>query len=550
MKATATLFVALVCGCGASAADTVILADPDDPYYLLAGEIAQQENVQLVQSKEEAFAANPVFLLWVVSPAHLTEEDLASYGMAVRERLSAISLGLITGSTLDSARRLWLRAAEASARRCSYADVRAEEITVPGSDNTAKLPLTAANMQRMLHETDYLLYSGHAGPSSWMGLHSDEVPDLDPIVVSTASCRTFRPWMKGNIALAFVDKGAAAYAGFPSSPSGQYLIGQLGGMPLRHTWPEYPIGHVVQIQARAAMQTFARFPQYFLLGDPRISLGKEAPYEVVEDRLESDQRILTLSGAPAGFIPVRVPGGAGYDFVTVAGVTSASSRDPLFNSRLQMADIGEDKHIMLGQEGGDVRILLRSDATWHWRAGDAFLDLLDLGVLAGPSDAQLAFWVGLLALVLVGWKAIRRHTPVRLAALAAAAGLTLSAAWSLYVYLRRESITITSEVVEIDLLYSTATALLIGCGLLLFLMGRSRWVIVPALLLALFPGWLILVIFPLAILLRAVLTIEPAYASHATVIAQSLRVVLTAAFLAGIFHHVKQRVAPRIIRQG
>jgi hypothetical protein len=355
--------------------------------------------------------------------------------------------------------------------------------------------------------------------------------------------------MEGNIAMEFVDRGAAAYAGFPSSPAGQYLVGQLGGMPFLHTWPEFPIGHVVQIQARGAMRTFARFPQYFLLGGPRISFRDEAPYRVVEDSGGEALRVLRLADAESGFIPVRIPGGAAYEFVSVDGVTEASSRDLLFNSRLQMVDIGEDKYLMLAHEHGDLRIELRASAPWHWPLSDTALDFLDLGVITGPSDAQLAAWCAGLLLAIACWRAFRRRAPLRLAAVAAAGGAVMSTVWLLYVLLRRESLTVTAEAVGINPLYSAAAAMLIGCTLFLFLLARSRWALVPAVFFAQFPGSLLLITVPVALTLRSLVVNEPPYYNDATVIAQSLRVLLTSMILAGVFLYFKKRLPPRLIPQ-
>jgi hypothetical protein len=557
MAAAALILLTLLCSPAARAADTVVLADPRDPYYPLAQEIARQEGSRLVESREAALAASPVFLIWVVSPAHLPEQTLVDYGMAVRDRPSAISLGLITGSTLDAARSLWQRAPEANARRSTYADVRAEQITWLDAGET--LPLTAANMQRAVRDSDYLLYSGHAGARSWMGLRSGEIPSLGPIVISTASCQTLRPWMRGNIALDFVDKGAAAYVGFPSSPAGpgHYMVGQMGGMPLRHTWPECPVGHVVQIEARGAMQTFARFPQYFLLGDPRISFRAEAPYRVVEDSGGDAARVIRLADAEPGVMPVRIPGGAAYDFISVSGLTEASSHDLLFNSRLQMANIGEDKLLLLAppggdiaHQGGDLRIELRAAPPWHWPVSDTVLDFLDLGVITGPSDAQLALVAALVMLALAGWKAFRRRAPLRLAALAALAGVTLATVWLAYVLLRRESVTVTAAAVEIDPLYSAAGAMLIGCALFLFLIARSRWALLPAVFFAQFPGSLVLLTAPIGLTLKSLVANEPPYYSHLALIAQALRVLLACAFLAGVFAYIKKQLAPRFTPQG
>jgi hypothetical protein len=215
-----------------------------------------------------------------------------------------------------------------------------------------------------------------------------------------------------------------------------------------------------------------------------------------------------------------------------------------------MADIGDDKYILLRQAGGDVRIELRQEPPWYWAPGDALVDLVDMGMISGPSDAQLAVGAGILSLVLVGWLAIRRHAPKRTAVLSGAMGLTVSAAWLLYVYLRRESVTITSEPVALNPLSVVGSALLIGCGLLLYLVGRSRWAIVPALLIALFPGSLLVMILPPLTLAGEVIDDGPGYYNNVTIYAQLLRVLLMAAALAATFWLVKRQVTRRQIPQG
>jgi hypothetical protein len=62
---------------------TLILADAQDPYHALAEEIAQRDGAQLVGSLEEALALDPEFLLWVVSPSHLSDQVLVDFGLAM-----------------------------------------------------------------------------------------------------------------------------------------------------------------------------------------------------------------------------------------------------------------------------------------------------------------------------------------------------------------------------------------------------------------------------------------------------------------------------------
>ncbi|HJX37725.1 MAG TPA: hypothetical protein VJ714_03925, partial [Anaerolineae bacterium] len=237
----------------ATVSKTVILADAHDPYHALAEEIAQRDGAHLVGSVEEALALDPEYLLWVVSPSHLSDAVLVDFGLAMGARESAIAVGVISGSTMEKARALWLRSSEAQGRLVVAANATNPSgnilsgITVFGPGGTTYRPLTLATLTRYLQRADYLTFTGHGGrshlelyPDVWLSPH--DVPELSPIVVATAACNTFRIWEEDSIALAFVDKGAAAYAGFAYSPNEGYLMGEFSGVPLRYTWPGFPIG--------------------------------------------------------------------------------------------------------------------------------------------------------------------------------------------------------------------------------------------------------------------------------------------------------------------
>ncbi|MBU0494856.1 MAG: hypothetical protein KKA73_16790 [Chloroflexi bacterium] len=316
----------------------MILADPTDPYYALAQEIARHEGLTVAHSLAEALDNDPVFLLWVVSPTRLSDKVLVDFSLTMRDRPSTVSVGIISGSTLSDARALWQRAAQARGQRViavnaanPSAHVDARIMTIdPGA--TTVQPLTPENLIRCLETAYYLTFTGHGGRRSWYlaedaPLRAADVPQLSSIVIGTANCNTFRLWEDGSIALAFGDSGAAAYAGFAYSPNEGYLIGEFDALPFRYTWPDFPIGHVAQVQNHGTRQGFANFPYYYLLGDPRIALQAEAPYRLVEDRQEGDARVLTYTGVPAGVIPVHIPDGARYEFVDIPGVTAAAHHD-------------------------------------------------------------------------------------------------------------------------------------------------------------------------------------------------------------------------------
>jgi LPXTG-motif cell wall-anchored protein len=470
----------------------VILAAPDDPYYLLAREVALRDAIPMVHTIDEAMELDPSFLLWVVSPEKLSDQALLDLSLALRDRRSAISVGMISGETLEDARELWLRAAEfRRKRRTGEGYSVAVNASNPSGNIEAQIsvvrdglvhaePLAKPAMLRHLQQADYLTFTGHGG-KSYLGLDETttlrppDIPSLAPVVVATGSCNTFRPWAEDSIALALTRQGAAAYAGFAYSPNEGYLIGEFDGLPFRYTWPGFPIGHVVQIQNQGALQGFAQLPYYFLLGDPRLALVEEQPYELVEDSAFGNVRTLVYADAPAGYLPVQIPGGARYSFVEIPGISTAWERGPFYNARLQMVDIQNDKYLLFAHKGGDFTLRLRTRPPWYWVASDLLTDALDDTLLYVPQTGGdiLSLVAAGIVLATVGWLLLRKRARVRSLIPAALAGLGFAAMHGLYARIRLDSLTITSKLVEFSPLALVGTFLLVGCGAFLFLNARS-----------------------------------------------------------------------------
>lgn len=465
---------------------TIVLADPGDPFYGLAQEMAGREGLLLVHSLDEALAQNPTYLLWVVSPRRLSAQILVEYGKAVRNRESAISMGIISGTTLQDARALWLRASEVEGNLAFAANagntagnIKAEIIAFDEGKVTTQA-LTRPNLVQSLQDGDHVTFTGHGG-STWLGLDPDtklraeHITSLPPVVVATGSCNAFQPWESESIALAFVDKGAAAYSGFVFSPNSGYQIGAFEGVPHRYTWPGFPIGHVVQVQSRGTLQGFAQVPYLHLLGDPRIALQLEAPYRLVEDNASGNRREIRLTGVPAGSIPVRIPDGAGYSFVEIPGVGAGWEGDPFYNARLQMVDIGDDKFILFEHHGGDVTLRLGTAPSWAWVAGDVVTDALDhtfLFLLEGGGDS-LAVVLGVFALLPVIVLLVRKKAPISLLVPASAAGIGFAILHGLFALARLDRLTITSKTVVFHPLGLFGTFLLVASGAFLFLSART-----------------------------------------------------------------------------
>jgi len=469
-----------------ASAGTIILADPADRYYALASEIAAGENLPIVPTLAQALARDPEYLLWVVSPERLSDEVLVDFALGLRDRTSAVSTGILSGATLDDARALYQRADQVKGQRVVAANAEnpsagiAAGIHVFESGQERSLPLTLDTFADALRQADYLTFTGHGG-ASYLGLaeyttlRPGHIPSLGPVVIATGSCNTFRLWSEDSLALAFVAQGAAAYAGFAYSPNEGYLIGEFDGLPMRYTWPEFPIGHVVQVQNRGTLQGFAEFPYYFLQGDPRIALDSEPPYQLVDAEANSTSQTLRYVGAPAGIIPVRVIGGAGYDFVEIPGAGRTWRGEPFYNARLQVADLGDDKLILFEHGGGDFSVLLRRHPPAAWATADLVVDALDttLLFLQEGGGATIFLVAGLLALLPAAWVARRRGLSGRHLAAALLTGLIFAVLHGLYILARLERLNITSKPVHFHPASLAATFLLAGCGALLYLGARS-----------------------------------------------------------------------------
>jgi hypothetical protein len=481
----------------------VVLARSDDPYYPLAEDIAAAENAPLVHNLTEAFACHPVFLLWIVSPAMLSDAVMIEFGQAMKAQTSMISVGIITASTIEQARSLWERRTQVRGQTLFAANaanpsahIDAGHIVAFAPGPTAKHPLTKDGFEKALQTADYLTFTGHGG-NKYLRLDENilvtaaDIPSLNALVIGTGSCQTLRPWNGDSIARGFVDQGAAAYSGFVFSPNEGYLIGEFDGLPFRYTWPGFPIGHVIQVQNRGTQQGFARFAYQFLLGDPRIALQTRPPYHLVEDRQEGEKRILTFQDVPAGVIPIRIANGAGYYYVEVPGVIAAADQDPFYNSRLQMVNIENDKYILLVHQGGALTLQMSPHAPWYWFPGDILLDSLDHTFIfsqqAGGDILVLLFAV--IPLLWAGWQFFRKRLGWQRFWLAMGVGIVAIALYGLYLLGRLDRVTITSKTVEFSPLSVVAIFVLSTLGALIYFQAHSRIGKLIALLVITFVSW-------------------------------------------------------------
>jgi hypothetical protein len=328
-----------------------------------------------------------------------------------------------------------------------------------------------------------------------------DLPSLPPQVVAAGACQTFKPWSEASIALAFTDRGAAAYVGFLHSPTG-YLMGDPKGFPFRYTWPDFPLGHVVQVQNQGLQRGFLAWPYYLILGDPRLALQAGPPYRLLGDEVSGDVRELSFSAAPMGVIPVRVPGGAAYRFVEIPGVGRARPGDLFYNARLQMADVGTDKLLLFQHTGGPFAVRLYRRAPWYWPVLRTATDALDhVTVIHHSEGNRVPGWIasGLLAL-LVAWVYLRNRLRVaRALPQALAVGLLLTVLRGGYALARRaylvdlyaQWLRTMDKGFEVGHWFLIQTFWMAAGGAWLYLTVRSRWGRRLSLLAILVPTWFV-----------------------------------------------------------
>ncbi|MBN1535581.1 MAG: hypothetical protein JW908_02530 [Anaerolineales bacterium] len=468
--------------------ELVVLAEHEDPYYSLAEEIAAAEDAPLLPNLPEALAYQPTYLLWVVSPGFLSDEVMIEFGMTMKQKQPfAISTGIITGSTMEQARELWQRAGQVgnqtfvavnAPNRSAHLD-EGQILTVSAGQVTRN-PLTREKFIQTLQTADYLTFTGHGG-KGFLGLDkdimikADDIPTLDNIVIATVSCQTLRVWNDESIARKMIDQGAAAYSGFVFSPNEGYVIGEFNKLPFRYTWPDFPIGHVLQVQNRGTLLGFAHFPFHFLLGDPRIAFQSEPPYQWIEVHRQGEVRFLSFRDVPSGVIPIHIVDGSGYNFIEAPGITSASQGDFIYNSRLQMVNINQDKYVLLVHRGGDLTLKLRPTAPWYWYPIDFLLDSLDFTYIytqqTGGDILSLVFSV--IPLIWVTWQMYKKRIAWKKIRLTLIIGLGIAVLQGIYVMIRLPHVTITSKVVVFSPLSLLAAFLLGVLGTLIFIQART-----------------------------------------------------------------------------
>ena len=417
---------------------TVVVAQKADPYYALAEKIAQVEGLELFEEFSGVLELRPKHVILVAAPENLTAEWLLGIGRVYKEEGYYPAVGIISGSTPEKAEQLWARRDLAKAN-VSYigGDVEIlQHIYEPtifdiSGDANRKLPLNRANLVDALRQADYFYYARHTGPRDWSWneqygqwteddqLRAEHIPELKPIVIYSPTCRPFRPWVEGSIALAFVDKGAAAFLGYLDTPHSEVTMRHGLAVPGVTSWREFSLGIVAQVQNRMATKYVFDSPQIFMLGDPRIHLSEEQPYRVNADvLLEDGRRAISGESDVNGILSVKIDGGAKYSFLSIRGLTSVSEGDLFYNHKLHTLDLGVDKYILFPHDGGRFDITLAERSPWGWRWRDALWDAFDyawvvmwLSTYADSNPQTLLVALAVFAGILL-YKVVRHKKPL------------------------------------------------------------------------------------------------------------------------------------------
>jgi hypothetical protein len=453
-----------------------VACHPEDSLRTLAEEIAAQEHAAIVSTWTEVRGD---FLVWVVEPNRLSDQSIIEFATAWRDRFPEVAVGLISGWNRDQAKALWQRSTQVRPQPAAAFDTRH--------------PVDRECFLAALNTCGYVTFAGHGGQSylrldSGLAMTGADLPETPGLVIGTASCNVFRPWASDSIAMAFVERGAAAFAGFVYSPNGGYLIGCYDGLPFGRTYPGFPIGRVVQLQNQSAMQAFAALPYYLLMGDPRIALQPRPTWSVSQDEISHDSRRIVLSDAPPGFLPLRIPNGAGYNLIE-AGGTGAAVEYNFYNSRLQARAFGSDLFVLIRHTGGPLTIRLRKQTPAWWLARRSIADALDTALISLPSELEsglILLFIGGLAFACVFRRGLpRNHVFAGLAAAMAAA--LFQAVWG---WTRAADITVTSKSPLPNAFAIAGTFFLAGGAAILFVRAKTWCGQTTAVVLAVLPAWL------------------------------------------------------------
>lgn len=441
----------------------VVLSNENDPYYPLGQEIAKTEEALLIESVEDLYDISSRYVLYVASPNNITAQTLLQFSRFFKESGKYPALGIVTGSSIEQARRLWQRKVLAKGERRFIATDANKAVGLEtgiifdaSSRPFHNITLNKDHIIDALQQADYFYWARHVtytkwfwdqqNPSNDVSLRVQDLPQLPPVVIHTPSCNSFLPSQKDNIALGFVERGAAAYIGhlYTPAPFSGIFIGHLHDLPGRYTWDQFPIGIMTQVQNRMALRAASHLPYLFMLGDPRIALTQEQPYTVDSDQVYGDKRVIQGHTQHTGVLPVYIEEGAAYSFVRIKGLSSVSDRDLFYNGQIQTLNLQADKYLFFLHNGGHFHIEISKTPPFLWAIVDSLHDAFEYSwVVRGVTQGTISF--GFLAIFLgIFLVKISRKRSVKAYIPSIVFGIVVALAQAIFIVYHGKSVTVSS----------------------------------------------------------------------------------------------------------
>jgi uncharacterized integral membrane protein len=479
--------------------DNVVISDSKDPYYPLAQEIAKSENATLIDSVEQLYGYYPKYLIWIASPGFLSEKKLLELGEFFKQTQRFPAAGIITGLTMESAADLWKRGKLAREGK----NYIASDIDINGGIESGVIidvstqpfiekKLNKENLINALENADYFYWARHVSGKRWFwhkdtgseeydSLYAQDIPDLKPVIIHTPSCSSFLPWQENSIAMGFIEKGASAYLGDLFTPAGTsgIFIGQLDYLPGKYTWKDFPIGIMAQIQNMSMSRVSANIPVFFMMGNPKISLQSQKPYEIISDKEYANKRIIKGKWENEGILPLKIDGGASYSFISIKDLSSVSENDLFYNSKIQSVNIQSDKYLLFMPDGAEFEIELSRKSPFLWNFYDSIKDSFEyswitIGVVQGY--ISLVF-LGIFLLIFLIYK-IKKKIPLKTYLPAIIAGFILATLQLIFIILQSDKVTASSYIKVYPafklILSFIGTFSTVSGGLILMLSARKK----------------------------------------------------------------------------
>jgi hypothetical protein len=479
--------------------ENIVISDSKDPYYPLAQEIAKSENAILINSLEQLYGYYPKYLIWVASPGFLSEKKLLELGEFFKQTQRFAATGIITGLTMESAANLWERGKQAVEGKNYIASdfdinggLKEGAIIDVSTQSFKENKLNKENLINALEKADYFYWARHVSGKRWFwhkdpgsedydSLFAQDIPNLKPVIIHTPSCGSFLPWQENSIAIGFVEKGASAYLGDLFTPGGQsgIFIGELHYLPGKYTWKDFPIGIMTQIQNKSMARASANIPVFFMMGNPKISLQSQKPYEIISDQEYANKRVIKGRWENEGILPLKIDGGASYSYVSIKGLSSISDNGLFYNSKIQSINIQSDKYLLFIPDGSEFEINLTKRAPFLWNFYNSIKDSFEFSLITiGPVQGYISLiFLGIFLLIFLIYK-IKKKISLKTCLSVIIAGLIIATLQLIFIIFQSDKVTASSYIKTYPafklILGFIGTFSTISGGLILMLSARKR----------------------------------------------------------------------------